>query len=84
MKEIKLQRVQLKVLFEEKEYILTRPKMGRVFHFEQVIEKAEPMVRLKETLDLLESCGLPRDIAENMDAELVLEVLDALKPGKKN
>mgnify|MGYP001161525374 CR=1 FL=1 len=83
---LKLKRTKIKVEFEDKEYLLTRPTFGEVKQFES--ERKKVSDGEAEVTDLifkfLEKCGMPIEISQSLEVEMISQIIDALSGVKKN
>lgn len=75
----------IKIEFEGKEYICTKPKVGAVRAMEAAIEKAKSDGKGGTELMIqhLMSCGLPQEMLEQLDAEQFQAVVELLHSSTK-
>lgn len=76
----------IKVVFEGKDYLLSKPTLGASRDFAKAIKLAESddSAKIDAMIEYLAKLGLPREICENLMIEEVEKIIDALTPKKKS
>lgn len=88
MEEIKVQAPaqSLKVIFEEKEYLLTKPSLGESRALRKAMKDVEgdADANIEIVLKFLETRGLPIEVAEKLDMDCLEQVVEKLNAKKKS
>ncbi len=89
MEELKLTRPpKIKVILDEKEYLLTKPRVESAMHFTSALAKTQKDGDSNDGVKLMRnmiiSCGLPEAVTDSLELELLEAVGDALMPKKKS
>jgi len=77
---------QIKVVYGEASYMVSKPKMGQLLEFEKKKNEMEASNGgiSEAVVAFLEVLGLPREVTLDLDSENVGAVVEALTAGKKN
>ena len=83
---LKLKRTKIRLELDDKEYFLTRPTFGEVKQFEADRKKcAEDDDAVTDLVfKFIEKCGLPLEISQTLEVEMISQIIDALSGSKKN
>ena len=78
--------VKIVVVFEGKEYPLKRPKMGTALEMEEQVAEARASGKGGTRLirDMIVKAGMPAEVVDELDGEQIEQIVEALKPQKKN
>lgn len=83
---LKLQRTKIKLELDGKDYFLHKPNYAEMKAFEKerklLENNAEDVSDL--VIRFLEKSGLPKDVAESLEVEMISQLIDALSGSKKN
>lgn len=75
----------LVINFEDVDYSCNKPSMGAVMDFEEAMgeakAKSEPVTT--HLVDLVQACGLPREVIRKLDSAQLEAVVEALTSTKK-
>lgn len=69
----------IKVIFDEKEYFLSKPTMRQARKLEEGLKNSPNQAMI----ELIVGCGLPEEVVMDLDLDLLAEVIEALIPTKK-
>jgi hypothetical protein len=75
MDSIQLTKKAIKVLFDDKEYIVKKPSARQINDFSKAKD-----VSIDATIAFLEMLGLPQEISWEIDADSLTEICRALMP----
>lgn len=88
MKHVVKPSTRLVVEIEGKDYQLRRPNLGALIDFEQNLEIARESNKAGKVynvlLDLVVSCGLPKDVALSLEDDQLKDLIDGMNTAKKN
>lgn len=76
----------IKVTFEGQSYDLARPDMRARIAFEKLLKSSAEKSDVSPNemvVDLIASCGIPKEVLLGMEEELLNQIFDALAPKKK-
>lgn len=84
--ELKSAQIQLVIAFGGVDYPMEKPKLGIVAEMEERLEyaRAEGKGIVRILLEFVVRCGLPKEVASQLDGDELAEVLGFLTPSKKN
>lgn len=87
MEELKLESPgKIKVVFEGKDYVLSKPTLGASRNFSKSFKAAgeDGAAQIDALIEFISACGLPKEVCENLVAEEINKVADMLTSKKKN
>lgn len=83
---LELKSPKVEVTYEGKEYVLSKPKLGMSEAYGRAVKETEKLGEssLPHLVELLEKCGLPKEVTMDLDMDLLDQLVSALMPKKKD
>ena len=81
MLEIERSKVEVKLYGEV--YDMTKPSVKQAQSFGKKLQKASDVESIGIIVDILDGCGLPRAVAEEMEVGHLKQLVDVIMPSKK-